>query len=235
MYVCVFFFIFFSITVYHRTFNQNLSQNVKNIFTRMCFSLNVKGTAIAIEGSRRVGHDWGPHTHTQRYSNRVKEPKVTDTSMGWHRTPRRQRRALALGRLDTVHTAETLRVAELDKIQGEKLLRKNEGDQGLGLGWGSEEAEDTQTEATCWERRARVEAGHHSSRCKGRAGDLVKACKKIKKMKTWSPCIQNAYLRNNLWASTFGRVVRVEQVDKWRKWMSGQWVNGGNLAGERKK
>ena len=79
----------------------------------------------------------------------MKEPKVTDTSMGRHRTLRKERCALALGRLDTVYTAETLRVAELDKIQGEKLLRKNEGDQGLGLEWGSEEAEDTQTEATC--------------------------------------------------------------------------------------
>lgn len=46
-----------------------------------------------------------------------------------------------------VHTAETLVAAELDKMQREKLLRKNEGDQGLGLGWGSEEeAEDRQTD-----------------------------------------------------------------------------------------
>ena len=54
--------------------------------------------------------------------------------MGKHRTPRRERWALALERLDVVHTAETLVVAELDKMQREKLLRKNEGDQGLGLG-----------------------------------------------------------------------------------------------------
>ena len=67
--------------------------------------------------------------------------------MGKHRTPRRERWAPALERLDVAQTAEPLVAAELDKMQREKLLRKNEGDQGLGLGWGSEEAaEDRQTD-----------------------------------------------------------------------------------------
>ena len=37
-------------------------------------------------------------------------------------------------------------VAELDKIQREKLPRKNEGDNGWVLGGVQREAEDTQTE-----------------------------------------------------------------------------------------
>ena len=70
--------------------------------------------------------------------------------MGKHRAPRRERRALALAGLDTAHMAETLMVAGLDKIQREKLLRKNEGDKGWVLGGLQREAEDTQTEtASC--------------------------------------------------------------------------------------
>ena len=94
-----------------------------------------------------------------------------------------------------------------------------------GGGWGQADRQRAERDRLEWKPGITVQGVREGQ------GIWSKASRKSRKMKTWSPCIQNVYLRNNLWESTFGRVVRAEQVDKRRQWMSGQWVNGGNLAG----